>query len=132
MTRSNRQTAVIKNEIFIIDDVRENLHLLSTFLRQEGYCVRCSTSGKRALTAIQFARPDLILLDIMMPDMDGFEVYRLLKADSWTAKIPVIFVSALDIPIHLKQMLLADEFDYVTKPYRLEEIFNKVRAAVSK
>ena len=132
MDKLTRQPTAIENEIFIIDDVQENLHLLSTFLRQEGYSVRCSTSGESALIAIQLARPDLILLDIMMPNMDGFEVYRRLKADSQTAKIPVIFLSALDIPIHLKQTLLADKFDYVTKPYRLEEMLNKVRAAVSK
>lgn len=83
-------------DILIVDDKPENLHVLSTLLTEQGYCVRGVVSGSMALRAVQSAPPHLVLLDIMMPEMDGYEVCYHLKADPKTASIPIIFISALD------------------------------------
>src|SRR3954449_8402928 len=82
--------------IFIVDDNADNLSLLSAILKEGGYAVRAANSGRRALTTIEREPPELILLDINMPEMDGYEVCRRLKADESTRAIPVIFISALD------------------------------------
>ncbi len=78
-------------DILIVDDTPDNLHLLSRMLTRQGYNVRKALSGPMALTAVQTVAPDLILLDIMMPEMDGYEVCQNLKADAKTAEIPIIF-----------------------------------------
>jgi len=82
--------------ILIVDDTPANLRLLAGILTEVGYQVRPARDGRIALTAAQSTPPDLILLDIMMPNMDGYEVIRRLKADERTRDIPVIFISALD------------------------------------
>ncbi len=83
------------SDILIVDDTPANLRLLSTILKDRGYRVRVAPSGSLALTAAENSPPELILLDITMPDMDGFEVCRRLKQDPRLAPIPVIFLSAL-------------------------------------
>jgi two-component system sensor histidine kinase/response regulator len=85
-----------KPDILVVDDTRENLLLLATMLSESGYKVRKAINGTLALGAVEVAKPDLILLDINMPDINGYEVCRRLKADPQTADIPVIFISALD------------------------------------
>lgn len=82
--------------ILIVDDLPENLRLLSSTLTEQGYQVRCAKNGSMALIGVQTTLPDLILLDINMPDMDGYEVCQKLKASLPTRDIPVIFISALD------------------------------------
>ncbi len=84
-----------KGDILIVDDKIDNLRLLFTTLSREGYEVRRMLSGRKALKAAEFDPPDLILLDIKMPDLDGYEVCSLLKKNPQTAEIPVIFLSAL-------------------------------------
>jgi CheY-like chemotaxis protein len=119
-------------EILIVDDAPGNLHLLSAVLKREKYKVRCAISGEIALRSIQDSKPDLILLDITMPAMDGYEVCRRLKADPSTAEIPVIFVSALDASSERDRVLAAGGVDYIAKPYRIQELLSSVHQALTK
>jgi two-component system sensor histidine kinase/response regulator len=91
-------------EILIVDDVPDNVRLLSNTLSEQSYRVRGVTSGSMALMASRSAPPDLILLDINMPEMDGYEVCQKLKADADTHHIPVIFLSALDDSVSLDNL----------------------------
>jgi PleD family two-component response regulator len=106
--------------LLIIDDIIDNLMLLGEAMSPE-YTVRVATGGRQGLElAAQAPQPDLILLDIMMPGMDGYEVCRGLKADSRTKHIPVIFLSALDKESDELQGLDAGAVDFITKPFKLE------------
>ncbi|HIK32051.1 MAG TPA: response regulator [Oscillatoriales cyanobacterium M59_W2019_021] len=112
--------------ILLVDDTPANLYLLSTILVKQGYEVRQATSGKMALESVRTMLPDLILLDIMMPDMSGYEVCRHLKADDLTYDIPVVFLSALD---DSKNKVLAFDVggaDYITKPVQIPEVLVRV------
>ncbi|MBW4483859.1 MAG: EAL domain-containing protein [Tildeniella torsiva UHER 1998/13D] len=112
--------------VLIVDDIPENLRLLSATLSQQGYEVQCAISGVLALTGAQANRPDIILLDIKMPQMDGFEVCRRLKADPTTQNIPVIFLSALDDAFDKVRAFQAGGVDYITKPFQVEEVVARV------
>src|SRR5690242_19872637 len=85
-----------KGDVFIVDDNPNNLALLAGLLREEGFQVRAANSGRRALDMIRAHPPEIIMLDISMPEMDGYEVCASLKADNDTNAIPIIFISALD------------------------------------
>lgn len=115
-----------KAHILIVDDMPGNLHLLSSLLTKEGYKVRAAINGKLALMAANSFAPDLILLDIMMPDLNGYEVCKLLKANPKTADIPVIFLSTLDEEIDKTKAFDVGGIDYITKPIHLEEVVRKV------
>ena len=117
-------------EILIVDDTPVNLGLLAALLRRESYCVRCATSGEMALRSTHFSHPDLILLDVTMPDMHGYEVCRQLKADSATAEIPVIFISALDASSERDQAFAVGGVDYIAKPYCIQDVLSSVRKAL--
>ena len=93
---TTNKTEENKGNILIVDDTPENLQFLSATLLDRGYKVRGVINGKMAIRAARAGCPDLILLDIKMPEMDGYEVCRQLKADPKTSEIPVIFISALD------------------------------------
>jgi DNA-binding response OmpR family regulator len=113
-------------DILIVDDEPANLRLLSDMLVDQGYQVRLAPSGKLALMNVRTTPPDLILLDIRMPGLSGFEVCEQLKADPQTRAIPVIFVSAMDeIEDKVKAFALGG-VDYVTKPFRVEEVLARV------
>lgn len=116
-----------KEDILIVDDTLENLRLLSTLLLKQGYNVRKAINGQTALKAVQTVVPDLILLDIMMPDLNGYQVCQQLKADPQTAKIPVIFLSALDEAFDKVKAFEVGGVDYVSKPFQLEEVLVRVR-----
>ncbi|MGB8700641.1 MAG: response regulator, partial [Thermosynechococcaceae cyanobacterium] len=103
-------------DILVVDDQPINIRLLATMLTQMGYKVRKATSGEMALTAIRAALPDLVLLDITMPQMDGYEVCRTIKSDPQTSTIPVIFVSALDESMDKTKAFEVGAIDYVAKP----------------
>ncbi len=123
----NSQTATPpKGNILIVDDKQANLRLLSEALNEQGYKVRCVINGQRCLKAVQTIPPDLILLDIMMPDMDGYEVCQKLKADRKIREIPVIFLSALDEVIDKVRAFEVGGVDYITKPFQLEEVLVRV------
>lgn len=113
-------------DILLVDDTRENLRLLSTMLSDAGYKVRKAISGTLALRAIEVAKPDLIMLDIRMPEMDGYEVCQRLKRNPKTADIPVIFLSALDEVSDKVKAFEVGGVDYITKPFELQEVLVRV------
>ncbi|MBT9548794.1 MAG: hybrid sensor histidine kinase/response regulator [Candidatus Sericytochromatia bacterium] len=113
--------------ILIVDDNPNNLRLLITLLSEQGYETRPANNGARALNTVQKQKPDLILLDINMPEMDGYEVCRQLKAMPETADIPVLFISAND-ELHDKvKGFDVGGVDYISKPFEPQELFARVR-----
>ena len=119
-----------KATIMVVDDTPENLVLLARILKPEGYKVLTLPDGKMAINAIRSQPPDLILLDVMMPGMDGYEVCSLLKAEAATSAIPVIFISALSDPLDKVEAFRSGAVDYITKPFNLMEVKRKgARAA---
>ncbi|MEA5533367.1 response regulator [Crocosphaera sp. XPORK-15E] len=115
-----------KGHILVVDDSPINLRLIVDLFKARGYSVRPIPSGKLAITAIQNLPPDLILLDIMMPEMDGYEVCEKLKADPQTKDIPIIFVSALDEVLDKVKAFEMGGVDYVSKPIQEKELFARV------
>jgi two-component system NtrC family sensor kinase len=115
-----------KANILAIDDTPEQLRLLVKVLTENGYEVRPVTNGKIALAATKLNPPDLILLDIMMPEMDGYEVCTLLKADKQTKKIPVIFISAVHEVWDKVKAFEIGGVDYITKPFQVQEVLARV------
>lgn len=112
--------------ILIIDDTPDNLRLLSATLVQQGYKVRSAISGKIALDGIKYFVPDLILLDILMPEMDGYQVCTHLKVNAMTRDIPVIFISAVDQVLDKVKAFGLGGADYITKPFHIEEVLARV------
>ncbi len=117
----------ICGDILIVDDAPANLRLLSRMLTGHGYKVRAVRNGPHAIQAAQAAPPDLILLDIVMPEIDGYEVCRRLKQDERTRDIPIIFISALGEVDDKVKAFVAGGVDYVTKPFQAEEVLARVR-----
>lgn len=115
-----------RGDILIVDDTIANLKLLAGMLRSEGYGVRPVPSGAQALRTAARRPPDLILLDITMPEMDGYEVCRRLKADPALVDIPVIFISALSELDDKVKAFSSGGVDYVTKPFQLDEVRARV------
>ncbi|MFA6403914.1 MAG: PAS domain S-box protein [Salinivirgaceae bacterium] len=116
--------------ILIVDDLLENLQLLSEILSNHGYKIHTATSGQEAIESANTIPTDLILLDIMLPDLDGFEVCKSLKANEKTKAIPIIFISALS---ETKKKLLAFSLgaaDYITKPFILNEVLARVKTQI--
>jgi len=113
-------------DILVVDDIPANLELLSEMLKAEGYKVRPVTSGGAALQAAKSLPPDLILLDILMPDMNGYEVCNRLKDDDVLKDIPVIFLSALTELEDKVRGLRGGSNDYITKPFQLEEVLARI------
>jgi DNA-binding response OmpR family regulator len=113
--------------ILIVDDEREELRFLTDLLRRQLYHVRTASDGMAGYQAALAAPPDLILLDVRMPGMDGFAACRLLKANPVTRAIPVIFLSALDEPDERVAGLAMGGVDFVAKPYHPAEVFARVR-----
>lgn len=111
-----------KGNILIVDDTPDNLRLLSSALIEDGYKVRSVINGKMALMGAQAAPPDLIVLDIKMPDLDGYEVCYHLKQHPNTREIPVIFVSALDEVFDKVKAFNSGGVDYIQKPFQIEEV----------
>lgn len=114
------------SSILIVDDTPANLELLAEMLQGQGYKARSVSSGKLALQVALNDPPDLILLDIQMPEMDGYEVCERLKAIDKLAKIPVIFLSALNETMDKVKAFSAGGVDYVTKPFQFEEVRARV------
>jgi len=112
--------------IMVVDDTHANLQVLAGMLKDRGYKVRPVPSGKLALLAAQHDPPDLILLDINMPEMNGYEVCERLKADEKLAGIPVLFISALIEQIDKVKAFALGGVDYLTKPFQMEELQARV------
>ena len=119
-------SAAERGVILIVDDTPDNLALLSDALDEVGYMVLVALDGLSALNRIQRRRPDLILLDAMMPGLDGFETCQRIKADPDTADIPVLFMTALTDSEHVVKGFAAGGIDYVTKPINTEEVLARV------
>jgi two-component system, sensor histidine kinase and response regulator len=122
------QTEQFLADILIVDNIPANIQLLSQVLVENGYKVRKLISGERALKAVELQAPDLILLDIKMPGMDGYEVCRQLKASEATCEIPIIFISALDDVFDKVKGFEAGGADYIIKPFEPVEVLARVSA----
>lgn len=121
-------TSTIEHDlILIVDDTPSNLEVLSESLADSGIEVAIATSGKAALKQLEYASVDLILLDIMMPEMDGFETCRLLKANERTKDIPIIFMTALSDSMDKLKGFNLGAVDYITKPFQKEEVLARTR-----
>lgn len=112
--------------ILVVDDTPANLQLLESILQQKGFTVRAALSGQMALKAVQLQPPDIVLLDINMPSMNGYEVCRALKSDPASAEIPVIFVSAAVDTADKLKAFEEGGVDYVTKPFQPLEVLARV------
>ena len=115
-----------KGDILVVDDRADNLRLLSTMLSAQGYKVRKILKGELTLDVAQINPPDLILLDIMMPKMNGFEVCQQLKADHRTESIPIIFLSASDEPLDKVRAFNVGGEDFITKPFEIKEVLARI------
>ena len=124
--QKNSSQNVVKGDILIVDDTPANLRLLSQMLHDQGYQVRPVPDGRLALAAAQARPPDLILLDIRMPEMNGYQVCKQLKADNNTMDIPIIFISALDDIQDKMKAFKVGGVDYITKPFHIEEVLARV------
>ncbi len=124
-------TEISRGNILIVDDTPENLHLLFRTLSEQGYEVRGVVSGAMALRVVQLAPPDLLLLDVKMPEMNGYQVCQSLKANDLSAGIPVIFISAMDETIDKVKAFAVGGADYITKPFQVEEVLARVEHQIT-
>ena len=114
--------------VLVVDDEESITQLVSTVLRYEGFEVECAADGRTAVRLAETFRPDLVVLDVMLPDWDGFEVYRRLDAES--TRLGVLFLTARDAPADRVHGLTLGADDYVGKPFSLEELVARVRAVL--
>ncbi|QTA82836.1 Signal transduction response regulator, receiver domain histidine kinase, Hpt-like [Desulfonema limicola] len=128
---NTQQLSSSSSNIIIVDDNPDNLRLLAGLLGQKGYNVRLIRDGKMVLASAKSAKPDLILLDILMPEINGYEVCRQLKQDKDTSDIPVIFISALNEVVDKVKAFSSGGVDYITKPFHQEEVFARIEAHLS-
>jgi two-component system cell cycle response regulator len=125
VSRSNQQPH--GDRILVVDDDPSILETLTTMLRFKGYATQVAANGRKALEAVKDFDPDLILLDIMLPDIDGYDICRRLKADSRTSDIPILIVSARTRREEIVNLLELGANDYITKPFFLDEVIARVR-----
>ena len=119
--------SLANSKVLVVDDTPANIDVLVGILEAEGYSVSFATNGEKAIQLCRLDRPDLILLDVMMPVMDGFETCRRLKMDYELADIPVIFVTGKTEARDIAAAFEAGGVDYITKPVRQEEVVARVR-----
>ncbi len=120
-----------KYTILIIDDKSENLHYLNTILKEEDYTIKASTDALFAINSAKVNPPDLILLDIKMPNISGFDACRILKEDEILKEIPIIFISALDDVESKVKALNIGGVDYITKPFEKEEVKARIKTQLN-
>ena len=125
---NNKYNERLQEQILIVDDLPENVRLLSSLLSEQGYHVNSATDGRMALSIIKQESPDLILLDIMIPEMNGYQVCRHLKSTAITRDIPIIFLSGLDSEFDKIEAFKVGAVDYITKPFFVEEVIFRVKA----
>ena len=116
-----------QQEILVVEDTQASLRLLADILTKQGYRVRPASDGSLALKSVAVKAPDLILLDVNMPGMDGYEVCRRLKADEQSRRVPIIFISAHSETEQKVKGFDAGGVDYITKPFQPEEVLARVR-----
>ena len=117
-------------KILVVDDQKDNVFILQDRLQREGYIVLIAYDGKTAIDIARKDDPDIILLDVMMPGMSGFEVCSILSSDKKTKVIPVILVTALTEAEDLKEGFQAGAFDYIKKPFNRIELIARIKAAI--
>ncbi len=117
-------------KILVVDDVQSNVLLLKALLGREGFGIVYAMNGTEALEKVKSEHPDLILLDVMMPDMDGFEVAGRLKVEPEQAEIPIIFLTAKSMKEDTIEGFSAGADDYITKPFSMEELLARVTAVL--
>lgn len=122
----NSQAGERKEIVLIVDDQVANLHLLNSILSAAGYDVQVASTGARALQAAQVSPPDIVLLDVMMPGLTGFEVSERLRQQPETSDVPVIFLSALTSVEDKVKAFNVGGVDYITKPFRAQEVVARV------
>lgn len=120
-----------KGNILVVDDTPANLRLLTNLLRESGYEVRPASNGHLALRTVESILPDLILLDIMMPDLDGYEVCQRLKSSERSRNVPIIFISAINETMDKVKAFNLGGVDYITKPFEPEEVLARVRTQLN-
>ncbi|HOU13846.1 MAG TPA: response regulator [Anaerolineae bacterium] len=125
------ESGLPKASILIVDDTPFNVRFLADILTREGYAVQTAMAGDSALEAVQTSVPDLILLDIMMPGLSGYEVCERLKADPKTHHTPVIFLSALNQELDKVRAFAVGGVDYITKPFQVKEILARIETHLS-
>lgn len=132
-TSSNQHISTANQQIriLVVDDIADNLQILSTTLSKQGYQVRCAKNGSTAIRGANTILPDLILLDIKMPDLDGYQVCQKLKANEQTRHIPVIFLSALDDVLDKVKAFEVGGVDYISKPIQVKEVLVRVKNQIS-
>jgi serine phosphatase RsbU (regulator of sigma subunit) len=128
MMEKNMDTETSQDVLLIVDDMPDNIRVLSNFLEENGFQVLIAQNGKRAIKKAEYAHPDLILLDVMMPEMDGFEACQILKSKDSTKEIPIIFMTALADTIEKVKGFELGAADYITKPIQQEEVLVRVNA----
>ena len=115
------------SNLLIVDDEPDNIRVLSALLNQQGYYVRKAINAPMAMIAIESLKPDVILLDIRMPGVNGYELCRQLKSNLETYEIPIIFISALNQIEDIMQAFSAGGVDYITKPFKVDEVLARVK-----
>ncbi|MEN9849134.1 MAG: hypothetical protein RL368_1874 [Pseudomonadota bacterium] len=130
MSAALRTPKVSKGTLLVVDDLPENLVLLTDFLEYEGFQIVLAYDGKQALAMTEHLLPDLILLDVLMPELDGFEVCRYLKSQQDTKHIPIIFMTALSETVDKVNGFKLGAADYITKPLQREEVLVRIRAHI--
>lgn len=125
------QVDVKASRILIVDDILDNLYILADFLEDHGHVVQMATSGKEALAVVEKTPPDLILLDIQMPGMNGYQVCEILKDNKKTRDIPVIFLSALSETSDILKGFEVGGIDYVAKPFQFREVVARVQTQLT-
>ncbi|MGB3511983.1 MAG: diguanylate cyclase [Microcoleaceae cyanobacterium] len=128
---NKKESQNLSGNILIVDDAPENLRLLSSMLQHHGYNVRKAINGRIAINGAQIAKPDLILLDINLPDIDGYEVCQKLKSFEQTKDIPIIFISAYSEEVDKLKAFEVGGRDYITKPFQLREVLARVENQLS-
>jgi signal transduction histidine kinase len=118
----------IQSTVLIVDDITENLQVLGKILDDQEIEFGYATSGQEALDAVSHVKPDLILLDVNMPEMTGYEVCKILKKDPETREIPIIFLTAKSEPEDIIQGFSAGGIDYITKPFNSKELISRVKS----
>ncbi|OFX27714.1 MAG: hypothetical protein A2033_02945 [Bacteroidetes bacterium GWA2_31_9] len=122
--------SIKKNLILIVDDNSKNLQVLGKILYEKGYNINVASSGAKALQSVNIQPPDLILLDIQMPEMDGFDVCKILKSNAKTKDIPVIFLTAATDTESIVKGFKLGGMDYITKPFNNEELIIRVNTHI--
>ncbi len=125
------QTESQRADVLIVDDIPDNIRFLSTFLVDQGYQVRKAINGQMALRTIAAFPPDLILLDVNLPDISGYEICQQLKQDPVTASIPIIFLSAGNATIDKVKAFQTGAADYISKPFQLEEVLVRIQTQLT-